>query len=81
MSLADELLADLDEVGAERDEDEQWQNEDEMEVANEIQGSETISDKSIKSITKLLDSKEVCIVLVVCLLLAFLYMLGFESSQ
>ena len=59
MSLADELLADLDEVGAERDETEQWQNEDEMEVANEAQGGEAISDKSVKSITKLLDSKEV----------------------
>ena len=59
MSLADELLADLDEVGADRDEAEQWQNEDEMEVANEIQGGEIVSDKSVKSITKLLDSKEV----------------------
>ena len=59
MSLADELLADLDEVGADRDEAEQWQNEDEMEVANEIQGAEIVSDKSVKSITKLLDSTEV----------------------
>ena len=61
MSLADELLADLeglDEAGDERDEG-QWQNEDKMEVIEEVQGDEAISDKSVKSITKLLDSKEV----------------------
>ena len=60
MSLADELLADLeilDEGGDERDEA-QWDNEDKMEVV-EIQGEEAITDKSVKSITKLLDSKEV----------------------
>ncbi|XP_065898925.1 U4/U6 small nuclear ribonucleoprotein Prp31-like [Dysidea avara] len=58
MSLADELLADLDEVGNERDEVEQWQNEDEMEVPNEAQGGEAVSDKSVKSMAKLLDSRE-----------------------
>ena len=65
MSLADELLADLeglDEAGDERDEG-QWQNEDKMEVIEEVQGDEAISDKSVKSITKLLDSKEVCLLL------------------
>ena len=63
MSLADELLADLeilDDAGDERDEA-QWQNEDKMEVIGEVQENEVISDKSVKSITKLLDSKEVCI--------------------
>ena len=59
MSLADELLADLDEVGNERDEVEQWQNEDEMEVPNEAQGGEAVSDKSVKTMAKLLDSREV----------------------
>ena len=62
MSLADELLADLeilDDAGDERDEA-QWQNEDKMEVIDELQENEAISDKSVKSITKLLDSKEVC---------------------
>ena len=62
MSLADELLADLeilDEGGDEKDEA-QWQSEDKMEVVDEIQADEAISDKSVKSITKLLDSKEVC---------------------
>ena len=61
MSLADELLADLeilDEGGDERDEAE-WKGEEKMEVIDEIQGEEAISDKSVKSITKLLDSKEV----------------------
>ena len=61
MSLADELLADLeilDDAGDERDET-QWQNEDKMEVIDEVQENEAISDKSVKSITKLLDSKEV----------------------
>ena len=61
MSLADELLADLeilDEGGDEREEA-QWENEDKMEVIEESQGEEAISDKSVKSITKLLDSKEV----------------------
>ena len=61
MSLADELLADLeilDDAGDERDEA-QWQNEDKMEVIDELQENEAISDKSVKSITKLLDSKEV----------------------
>ena len=63
MSLADELLADLeilDDAGDERDEA-QWQNEDKMEVMDELQETEAISDKSVKSITKLLDSKEVCL--------------------
>ena len=66
MSLADELLADLeglDEAGDERDEG-QWQNEDKMEVIEEVQGDEAISDKSVKSITKLLDSKEVCLLFI-----------------
>ena len=65
MSLADELLADLeilDEGGDERD-------EDKMEVIDEIQGEEAISDKSVKSISKLLDSKEVCIYCLYCHLL------------
>ena len=56
MSLAD--LEILDEGGDERDEA-QWQNEDKMEVIDEIQNEAAISDKSVKSITKLLDSKEV----------------------
>ena len=63
MSLADELLADLeilDDAGDERDEA-QWQNEDKMEVIDEVEENEAISDKSVKSITKLLDSKEVSI--------------------
>ena len=63
MSLADELLADLEilgDAGDERDEAE-WQNEDKMEVIDEVQENEAISDKSVKSITKLLDSKEVCV--------------------
>lgn len=59
MSLADELLADLDEIGAERDEVEQNEDEMHMEVPNEI--GEAISEESVKSITKLLDSKEVYI--------------------
>ena len=61
MSLADELLADLeilDNAGDEKDEA-QWQNDDKMEVIDELQENDAISDKSVKSITKLLDSKEV----------------------
>ena len=63
MSLADELLADLEILDDARDErdEAQWQNEDKMEVIDEAQENEAISDKSVKSITKLLDSKEVCV--------------------
>ncbi|CAH3159842.1 unnamed protein product [Pocillopora meandrina] len=57
MSLADELLADLEEAAEEGDVDFR-DNEDGIEEAMEISGSIDTDSKSVKSVAKLKDSKQ-----------------------
>lgn len=57
MSLADELLADLEEAAEEGDVDFR-DNEDGIEEAMEISGSVDTDSKSVKSVAKLKDSKQ-----------------------
>jgi len=60
MSLADELLADLDEIGDEADEENEAQNENEIMEA--MEGLDSLAEEpnlSIRAVAKLADSEEV----------------------
>ena len=60
MSLADELLADLDEVGEEVNEEEMMQDEEIMDAATEqLEDLAKMADKSVRAVAKLGESKEV----------------------
>ena len=58
MSLAEELLADLDEVGGEV-EDEDYKEEDIMEADQQLEDLLKKADQSVKAVAKLNDSEEV----------------------
>ena len=60
MSLADELLADLDEVGEEVNEEELMHDEEIMDAATEqLEDLAKMADKSVRGVAKLSESKEV----------------------
>lgn len=61
MSLAEELLADLDEVGDELNEEELLQDNEEImdAAAEELEDLVKMADKSVKAVAKLRDSKQV----------------------
>ena len=60
MSLAEELLADLDEVGGEV-EDEEYNEEEIMEADKQLEDLLKMADQSVKAVAKLNDSVKVCI--------------------
>lgn len=58
MSLAEELLADLDEVGGEV-EDEEYDEEEIMEADQQLEDLLKMADQSVKAVAKLNDSEKV----------------------
>ncbi len=58
MSLAEELLADLDEIGGEV-EDEEYNEEEIMEADKQLEDLLKMADQSVKAVAKLNDSERV----------------------
>lgn len=58
MSLAEELLADLDEVGGEVEEEE-YDEEEIMEADQQLEDLLKMADQSVKAVAKLNDSQKV----------------------
>ena len=62
MSLAEELLADLDEMGGEM-EDEEYNEEDIMEADQQLEDLLKMADQSVKAVAKLNDSEQVSVII------------------